>query len=223
MDQNRVQTVSFFAVEGYGQSVPINPVLETRPVFVIGSDPRAQLLLDDPAAAPAHAVVTGKDGVYTIEPRFPKLDLRVNGKRVVTPTPLNLGDVVQIGATILRYGQEERSLPVSPPARKPDAVLPVRSPGGRLTISPRIPATAPAFAAAAPLSPGEIYFPTRAVETATSSPLPLLLSLVTIAAIVGLLGFNFLVADAGTASAPIPVDFAYRDGNITIVMFDADW
>jgi thiol-disulfide isomerase/thioredoxin len=220
-EQSTLQVVSFFVHEAYGQEVLLDPVLNERPVFIIGSDPRSQLVLQDTLVAPAHVVVNRKEDHYFIGPRMPNLDVRLNGKRITSPIRLNVGDVVQIGATTLRFNQAERAVTLPTPARKPDAILPVKQPAQvARSVTP-----APAFMAATTGQAAEIYFPKAAQAGAGSaSVVSMLLGLVTIVAIVGLLGYNFVVANGTvTANAVIPVDFAHQDGNVTIVMFDADW
>src|SRR5688500_6145614 len=97
-EQSTLQVVSFFVHEANGQEVLLDPVLNERPVFIVGSDPRSQLVLQDTLVAPAHVIVNRKEGHYFIGPRMPNLDVRLNGKRITSPTHLTVGDVVQIGA-----------------------------------------------------------------------------------------------------------------------------
>lgn len=221
MEQSALQVVSFFVHEATGQEILLDPILDTRPVFIIGSDPRSQYVVQDTLAAPAHVVVSRKEGSYFIGPRMPKLDVWLNGKRITNLTRLNIGDVVQIGATTLRFNQAERAVPLPSPARKPDAILPVNHPAQIARSA--VPTSS--FLSATTGQSAEIYFPKAAQTGAGStSVISMLLGLVTIVAIVGGLGYNFVLANGTvTANAAIPVDFAHQDGNVTIVMFDADW
>jgi|GEM_PF-1089735 len=226
MEQSGLQVESFLVIDGQTQEVPLTSALDARPAFIIGGDPRSQLRLDDANVAPAHAVINRKDDAYFIAPRFPNQYVYLNGKRVTTPARLTPGDVVQVGATRLRFDQAERPVTTPPPARKPDAVLPVSAPPARSAPAYAIATAAPRLVASAmPTQEIEVHYPRAAQAGASNtSVVSMLLGVVTILAIVGVLGYNFLsVNTASTASAAIPVDFAYQDGNVTIVMFDADW
>jgi thiol-disulfide isomerase/thioredoxin len=223
IEQSALQVVSFFVHEATGQESLLDPVLNEHPVFIIGSDPRGQLVLQDTLVAPAHIVVNRKEDHYFVGPRFPHLNVSVNGKRITNPARLNVGDVVQIGATTLRFNQAERAVHLPSPARKPDAILPVKKPAVPSAQVAR--SVTPAFMTATTGQAAEVYFPKAAQAGAGgSSVVSMLLGLVTIVAIVGVLGYNFVVANGtATVNSVIPVDFAHQDGNVTIVMFDADW
>lgn len=74
---------------------------------VLGADPlRADLPLRDPHIAPAHARVFGEPGSgFEVEP----LDAPVylNGEAMMTPRPLQDGDRLQIGGTILEFADPD--------------------------------------------------------------------------------------------------------------------
>ena len=69
MEQSASQVVRFFVHEVNGQEILLDPVFDSRPVFIIGSDPRSQLVLQDGLAAAAHAIVSTKVAMYTLFPR----------------------------------------------------------------------------------------------------------------------------------------------------------
>jgi hypothetical protein len=225
MDTPATQPVRFLTVEATGQRALIDPVLESYPAFLIGGDARSHLQLTDPQVAPAHAVITSRDDGLALAPRYPALPVLVNNRRIRGRVILQPEDTVQIGAMTLKVGQQAMSLP--------SGSLPqVRSaPVARSIQSTRLPViSSPKLALAAPTSSGitsgEIYFPTQ--KTATGSSLSgAFLGALTVLGIVIALGFVILQNTpglltpviAGAATNP----FAFRDGNITVLMFDADW
>ncbi len=77
--------VSFFTIDR--REVSVTDVLAQRPAFIIGSDPRGHLVLNEVEVAPAHASVITKQGQYFIEPRFPHLEIHVNGSGLKASLP----------------------------------------------------------------------------------------------------------------------------------------
>lgn len=218
MEQPGLRQVSLFVIEADGREVLITPVLDTQPVFIIGSDPRAALRIDDPAVATSHAVIKRSADVYSIDARYPTAETRVNGKRVTAPTPLKPGDVVQIGATTLRFAQEARRVQattVKPPAAT-QAALPAKTVGS-------YPAAALALPSDRALEIPEdqvIYFPKVKKETGGSGWIPLLVGLLVLV-VVGVVGYGVIQFVNASVPQPQPVNFAYNDGNIAVMLFDA--
>lgn len=204
--------VSFFTIDR--REVSVTDVLAQRPAFIIGSDPRGHLVLNEPGIAPAHALVTTKQGQYFIEPRFPHLEIHVNGKRIKSLAPLYSGDAVQIGGAVLHFGQAEReySVPLQP------VLSPIPAQPKTKAITPR--AVAPVQVQSAPK---EIYFPRQ--EQLPPSRLPgFVMGTVTLLILVVVVGFGVVGSGiGGTQAADTDARYAYNDGNITLIMFDADW
>jgi hypothetical protein len=214
-DSDLQRLTAFFTVEGGardGDEVGLSDVLTERPVFLIGSDPRSHLVLED--AAPAHATVTRRDDTYSIQPRFPYLDVFVNGKRVTSPTLLQPESTVRIGATTLRFGAEMRvaALAETAPPRPEAMELPAIVPS-ELDYA----ATVEDHVREAPV----VYRP--ATQEGGRSGIGAILGVVTVLGIFAWVAFNAL---SPVLSPPVPqneLTFAYDDGNVTLVMFDADW
>ncbi len=204
--------VNFFTIDS--REIIISDVLAQRPAFIIGSDSRGHLLLHENGVAPAHALVTSKQSDCFIQPRFPNLDVLVNGKRISTATRIQPGDSVQIGDAVLIFGQEERQhtippllVPVSPAPPKPTVIIP------RPTVV-TTPHTQPII--------HEVYLP-QPQSQGTNLP-ALVLGAVTVLIIMVVVGFGIIGSGlGGTQVADTHSRFAYNDGNISIVMFDADW
>lgn len=211
--------VGLFRVEPEGRVSTITDALLSRPVYLIGSDARCQLQLAD--ALPVHAVVERKGDDYFIQPRYPNAEVRLNRKPVRGPMPLHLGDQVQIGSHTLVYGQERRALPNTAPraAATPSVSLAparVRS----APIPPPRPATAPVIAAAGT----QVYFPRSAEMQQGANLAALALGAVTLLLIVAVVGFGLVNSTSANMQAIAAVNpFAYNDGNITMVMFEAEW
>lgn len=208
--------VRYFKIDGDVRVATLSDVLETRPVFLIGSDARAHLTLAD--AAPIHAVVTLHNGAYRIAPRFLNTPVRVNGKPLEVSIELKPGDRVEIGSIALIFGEapalEISRLPVMPPA----PVLPALA---RAAAAPPL-QVAPALATAIP-SPGQnIYFPqNRIAETGAIGGVAMgLIGLLVIAIVIG---YGLLSPQVGQTRGSLLAPYALDDGNVTIVMFDADW
>lgn len=213
--------VSFLSYAG--REVPITETLAARPVFIVGSDARAALTIGDQDVAPAHAIITRKNTEYYVTPRFPNLDVLVNGKRVEKPFLLETGDVIQIGSTQLTFGQAERE---GVPAAA--SIAPIRQTASVPTTRSVLVAR-PAAAAAATTSVGQnIYFPKVQAGPERMSLGTLISSIVVVLVVGAVLGFALLSSPGGVASAMSAEgyalqNFAYQDGNVSLVMFDADW
>lgn len=216
MEQPGLNIVSLFVVEDSGQEVLVSPVLDTRPAFIIGGDPRNHLHLDDSEVASGHALVTRKDGNYFIEARYKDKPILVNGKRIIDRSPLKPGDAVEIGAAKLRFEQEERRTQATSikPAVTRQALIPATS-GRVMVYSPPPTAMTPASSAA-------IYYPKSRNEQGES--LPLLLVVVMGIGILLFLGFQLLTGGntGSTAMTVRPIEYAYNDGNINILVFHID-
>ena len=224
MDTPAEQSIRYLTVEATGQRALLDPVLEGHPVFLIGSDPRSHLQLIDPHIAPSHAVISRRGDTLAIAPRFPSLTVLVNGRPLRGAVLLTPDDTVQIGSTILRFGQQMMALPAGsiPQVRTPAASVVPQS-LDRLPLRPALALSAPIPAA---MVPGDIYFP-QSKAASTGGLSGAFLGVLTVLGIVIALGFaivqntpGFLTpALAGEAVNP----FAFRDGNITVLMFDAEW
>jgi pSer/pThr/pTyr-binding forkhead associated (FHA) protein len=217
MDEREITRVHFFTVDPGDRAVSLTESFKTRPVFVIGSDARAQLRLD--GVAPSHAVVHQRESEFWIGPRFPKLDLRLNGRLIGQPARLQPGDTVQIGAHSLHFEQKEREIRRTPASLAPVTVTPAFA---SAVVTPAIGASL-----TLPDQGAEIYFPRREEESASSFT-ALVVGLITLLAIVSLVGFGLFSNEIGNAVSlgngrVLPASFAYNDGNVTFLMFDADW
>ncbi len=208
--------VRYFRIEGDVRVATLSDVLESRPVFLIGSDARANLVL--PGAAPSHAVVSLHDGVYMIAPRFPSTAVSVNDKPLTMSARLKAGDRIEIGNSRLIFDEapavEVSRLPVMPAA----PVLPA------LARAAAAPALQPAVATAAvvPTPGNNVYFPQN--RMADSGGLGgVAMGLIGLLVIVTVIGYGLLSPQVGQTRGSLLAPYALDDGNVTIVMFDADW
>lgn len=197
-----------------GQEFSISGVLDAgRPAFLIGSDPRSHVQVD--GADASHALIVRRQSAYFIQPRFPGQSVRVNGKIISGPTCLLPGDRVQIGTAVLRFEQDERPPSVTPPQPPPASQPP---PTRTVVYFPAQPAAA---AGLQPAAAPAVYHP-PAAQTGGVNIMSLVLGLVAILAIIGGVGYG-LVSGAGSAAPAGEVNFAYNDGNVTLLMFEAKW
>ncbi|MBI4567558.1 MAG: FHA domain-containing protein [Planctomycetes bacterium] len=117
------------AGQGGGGEVPTGP-LDPRMVFLtgaqkndstelvgrdawfIGSDGNTDIIVEDKMVAPIHAAVRADpDGTFHISDSGSTTGTYVNGKFIVSDTPLNHGDVIRIGETAMKfllYGDKKR-------------------------------------------------------------------------------------------------------------------
>ena len=79
-----------------GQAFDLN-----RPVVTIGREAGSDIVLDDPQVSRHHARLTLQDAGYFIEDLGSTNGSFVNGRRVMTPTPLNPGDKLGLGDTVV--------------------------------------------------------------------------------------------------------------------------
>lgn len=71
--------------------------LALEPVTVIGRHPRATIRVDDGFVSSEHAQVTWAEDGWWVTDLDSTNGTRVNGKRVMVPTGLRYGDVIEIG------------------------------------------------------------------------------------------------------------------------------
>jgi S-DNA-T family DNA segregation ATPase FtsK/SpoIIIE len=74
----------------------------TGPRFVIGRDDECDLVLDDDKVSRRHAALTLTDGGATLEDLDSANGTFVNGRRIHEPTELRPGDLIRLGAVILK-------------------------------------------------------------------------------------------------------------------------
>jgi thiol-disulfide isomerase/thioredoxin len=212
MNETEALRSAHFVLEPDGTTISISDVLITQglPAFVIGSDDRAHLRLTGSQVAPGHAALRLRDGRYVMQylPGAPGIESRPG---VGTARPLNDGDMVQIGSHSLRFtlGEPFTTLAQAAPA---------------VPVAAAAPAPAPAVAVvdAAPLAATPIHRPAAAAVSAGRGRVAgLVLGVgVLMAALIGGVAWLWLTL---FPPGPAPIDFAYNDGNVTLVMFDADW
>ena len=68
---------------------------------VIGRSEEADVFLDDPYASTFHMRLTMDEGTMTLADLGTTNGTYVNGRRVITPIRLSIGDSVQVGKTIM--------------------------------------------------------------------------------------------------------------------------
>jgi hypothetical protein len=203
-----------------GRTVDLDRWLAEHPVFLIGSDPRSAWQVSD--AAPAHVVITRHGDHFLLEPRLPHLKVIVNERPVKNRTMLSPGDVITVAGThftfTVRQGQ-----PVAAPLRPVTAPRPTPAPA----VSAAKPVvTLPASAVtkhASAATPSQVYYPTT--QSAMGKGGFSVFGILTVLAIVALVAVGVLSASNGTqaASRAGVEEFAFGDGTVTLVMFDADW
>jgi S-DNA-T family DNA segregation ATPase FtsK/SpoIIIE len=99
--------LELFVVEGpdAGRSFALGPQ------SVIGRDPTASIHLTDEEVSRRHAIITIGEGQATIEDLRSFNGTRVGGAEVTDETPLQVGDVIRLGQTVLelreRLGSED--------------------------------------------------------------------------------------------------------------------
>ncbi len=206
-----------------GREVNLTEFLATHPAFVIGTDARAGLRLIGVGIEPAHAVVTRRDTNYFISPRIPAARVIVNGEPVISPTRLDAGDILQLGAVSLHVAQSEN---IASTANTGTALLPAAVMGqsvAAITNTPRDGLVLGANAATIKSldQPRQIYFPKQ--ETVRGMSLSALISsIVTVLIVAVVIGYGLVTSSPATAN-DLTSQFAYKDGHVTVVMFDADW
>ena len=202
-----------------GRQVSINEVLALRPAFVIGADPRSDLQLVGEGVASSHAIITRSGVEYRIAPRFPNTVVHLNGNPVRMPARLSSGDSLQLGSVQFTFAEAEGK---SAPAQRGQVILPAVVPPG----FPK-PAMRPVIESAAPLqgalaSRGSVYYPRQ--EQSGGGMGAVLSGLAVILIVGGVIGYGlFGAAATSVAAGDLTSQFAFKDGNVTVVMFDADW
>lgn len=204
-----------------GREADLTEFLADYPAFIIGTDTRSSLRLMGVGVEPAHAIITHRDDGYYIAPRVPAAKVFVNGQLVTKPTRLNAGDTLQLGAVSLTVAQSEAVALLAPIVVLQPAVLP-----SFLTKEPqfsqsrnRAVATAAAPISSVPTA-RQIYFPKEEVSRGMSVP-ALISGIVAILAVAFVIGYGFVASP--TAAADITSQYAFKDGHVTVVMFEASW
>lgn len=201
-----------------GREVNLTEYLADHPALVIGADKRAGLQVMGAGVEAAHAVVTRRGSNFLISPRVPAARVLLNGQRINLPTRLNVGDTVQLGFQSLTVAQSE----VSAVARVGTVMLPAIVNGRSLALQSPITASTSMNAVATALDrPREIYFPRQKVSGGMSLS-ALLSGIITVLVVAVVIGYG-LVTSGPASATDITSQFAYKDGHITVVMFDADW
>jgi len=208
-----------------GIEANLSDVLAVHPAFLIGSDARSNLRLTVGGIQPAHAFITQQADGYYIAPRVPSAVVRLNGKSIRQPTRFSTGDALQVGDVNLTIAQSEGSFTPLPTLTAKQAALPV----GYTAPQPRpampqalVPAVASASVSApAVTQPREIYYPQAASQGGISLT-ALFSGLVTLAIVAFVVGYAFFSSSPVTA-ADITSRYAFKDGHVTVVMFETSW
>lgn len=194
---------------------PLRPIsvsdvlfMQGKPTFTIGSDVRSHLRLADPEVAPAHAVISFKDGAFWIANRFSRYEVQVNGKPLKRPAPLSDGDVILLGGYTLRVQlQPFAQLAESTTTATPERIIVPTADASRQSLAT------------------QVYYPRQASsERSSMGRLALILAL--IGAVIGVGGYTLytrVIQPANDAPPPLVNPFFYNDGNVTILQFDATW
>ena len=130
-----------------GQAFDLN-----RPVVTIGREAGNDIVLDDPQVSRQHARLTLQGASYMIEDLGSTNGSFINGRRVMTPTPLNPGDKLGLGDTVVLEVQGGLGAGETVVGRgQPQAVMPPPSSfGAPLPPPPAYGAPPPAFGAPPP-------------------------------------------------------------------------
>lgn len=192
-----------------GTLVDIDEALRQRPVFLIGSDARSNLVVADAAAS--HAQISRTQDGYFVRAVRSGLPLEVNGRPVDHLLRLNSGDLIQVGAVELKFVQGETNFSASVPLAAAPAQPLIRKP---------VPApTTRQVDAVEPSAEPVIYFPPTGSRGGPNA-LSLLSGFTVIAVIVGILGFAIF---SNLAPRAVQADIAFASEGVTLVMFTADW
>jgi hypothetical protein len=111
---------AYFQIKnGYQEGVAI-PILPRQlpgfkhPVFIIGTDPRCDLVLHDAEVAPVHAMIAlTAEGEYILKRYKGEIELTVDGERT-TSALLYAGAYVRIGKTVLCFTKKAPQPPSTP-------------------------------------------------------------------------------------------------------------
>lgn len=74
-----------------------------RPVTGIGRASSNALVVNDLFASTNHAIILWRENLWWLEDLSSHNGTYLNGERVVQPLPLNSGDLIRIGETVLRF------------------------------------------------------------------------------------------------------------------------
>lgn len=192
----------------FGHEINITAVTREKPAFIIGSDSRAHLCVNDSGVGISHAAITVQGGEYHIKSTLPGMRVYINGKLVDRAQVLHSGDVIRVGETELRFDIAERDLSDYP----------------HMPPSPRVLARSAAPAMAAATTRG-IYYPVPQNQSiAGGNPAVMVIG---VAAIIGLIGFmaymmifNPVAVNTFLTGRP-PI--VYSEDAVTVVMFTASW
>jgi pSer/pThr/pTyr-binding forkhead associated (FHA) protein len=86
---------------------------------VIGRDPTATVHLTDEEVSRRHAIVTVGEGEMTIEDLGSFNGTHMNGRRLESEAPLDVGDQIQLGQSVLELRQ--------PPGEDPENLKPTKT------------------------------------------------------------------------------------------------
>jgi hypothetical protein len=211
---------AFLVIEPDGDAVSVSDVLVTRglPAFIVGSSDKAHLRLTDADLAPGHVAVRLQNGGYLLQV-LPGAACRVNGQPLLRGTLLSPGDVIDLDGVQLRFAADAAPLSAAPPISHPRTAAPAPRP----LMQPPARAAAPAVQqAAASAAEPTIYYASQSAPASVnlSGLLYLGIGLITIV-LLAVAGITLFPRQ--TAEADLPLEFAYNDGSVTVVMFDADW
>jgi len=97
-----------FAPPASGRLQRMNGALQDRrlelpsPVSVVGRDPSASVRLEEESVSKQHARITQEEGRFVIQDLGSSNGTFVNGRRIHEPTELRPGDLIRLGAVILK-------------------------------------------------------------------------------------------------------------------------
>jgi pSer/pThr/pTyr-binding forkhead associated (FHA) protein len=97
-----------FATPLQGRLLRMNGPLQARvielpsPVCVLGRDPNSSVHLEEESVSKQHARLTSENGRFAIEDLGSSNGTFVNGRRIHTVTEIRPGDLIRLGAVILK-------------------------------------------------------------------------------------------------------------------------
>jgi hypothetical protein len=208
MDKFEELRSASFVVEPNGIESSISDVLirQKLPAFIIGSGEKAHLRLDGSDIAAGYASVRLQNGDYVLH-FLPAAGMVGKPGSI---QPLSDGMTLTIGTYSLRFVLGE-ALPLADPFSADEVPVPmpvVAAPPAPVSITEQ---------------PPKIFLPTGQ-SGGSGSRRGLLLAALGFGLMVVLAAAGFALFPRGTtAPAEETINFAFNDGNVTIVMFDADW
>ena len=205
-----------------GREVNLTEFLATHPAFVIGTDARAGLQLMGIGVEPAHAVITCRGEKYLVVPRVPAAKVWVNGERITLPVGLDAGDIIQVGSVALTVAQSEMTALSAMLAHPLASTAPLAiSQHEQRIVGYNQAALMGAAAITAQPSPRQVYFPKKEVSSGVRLS-ALASGVITLLIVVIVIGYGF-VSGSPASAADITSQYAYKDGHVTVVMFEASW